>query len=175
MSIFQRIPVLLPLVALAFASVHLAFEYFTGGVKGHHALNQSDLPVISNWLGLLTLPLLGFALWLRIRSQVSREYLAGFPRSVLAALVGGCLYGVVLSVAFELNATVIMNAASVGFLVLAVALPVYRVEYITGFVVGMTFTFGGVLPLLVALVVAAISFAVRYLVRSAVALVRKMR
>jgi len=175
MSMFQRNPALLTLLALSFAAVHLAFEHFTGGVKGHHALNRPDLPVVSNWLGLLTLPLLGFALWLRIRSQVSQEYWAGFPRSVLAALVGGSLYGIVLSVAFELNATAVMNAAAVGFLVLALAFPVYRAEYITGFVVGMTFTFGGVLPLLVALVVAAISFAGRYIVRSAVSLVRRRR
>jgi hypothetical protein len=175
MSIFQRIPVLLPLVALAFAAVHLAFEFFTGGVKGHHLLNRSDLPVISNWLELLTLPLLGFALWLRIRSHVSREHLVGFPRSVLAALIGGSIYGIVLSVAFELNATLIMNAAFVGFLVLAAALPVYRVEYITGFVVGMTYSFGGVLPLIVAVVVATISFVVRKIARAAVSLVRKGR
>jgi hypothetical protein len=54
----NRFPVLLPVAGFAFAAAHLAFEHFTGGVQSHNLLNRPDLPAISNWLGLVTLPLL---------------------------------------------------------------------------------------------------------------------
>lgn len=171
----NRFPVLLPVAALAFAAAHLAFEHFTGGVRSHHLLNRPDLPAISNWLGLVTLPLLGVLLGLRIRTHSSPARFLGMPLPVLTALAGAFVYGGMLAASFELGASSITSATFIGLFVLALALPVYRAEYVAGFVTGMTFTFGGVLPLLVAMVVAVVSFVVRYSFRSIVALLRKKR
>ena len=171
----NRFPVLLPLAALAFAAAHLAFEHFTGGVRSHNLLNRPDLPAISNWLGLVTLPLLGVALGLRIRSHPSPAHVFGMPRPVLTAFAGALAYGGVMAASFELGASGITSATFIGLFVLALALPVYRAEYVAGFVTGMTFTFGGVLPLLVATVVAVFSFVVRYSFRSIATLLRKKR
>jgi hypothetical protein len=174
-SMFRRFPALLPLAALAFAAVHLAIEHLAGGVKSHHLLNRSDLPAISNWFGLVTLPLLGFVLGLRVSSHVSEERLAGFPRPILAALVGALLYAACLAASFEAGATNLTPFIFAGLFILALALPVYRAEYVVGFVLGMTFTFGSVLPLLVAAVIAALSFVVRFCGRLLVALGRRGR
>lgn len=164
----QRSPILFPLAAFAFAAAHLGFEHFTGGVQSHHFLNRPDLPAISNWLGLITLPLLGLALGLRVRSR-------GMPFSVLAALIGAFLYGAMLAASFELGAPTITSTMFIGLFVLALALPVYRVEYVTGFVIGMTVTFGAILPLIVAGVVAVLSFLVRYSFRTIAHFVRTRR
>jgi hypothetical protein len=171
----NRFPVLLPVAGFAFAAAHLAYEHFTGGVQSHNLLNRPDLPAISNWLGLVTLPLLGVVLGLRIRSHPSPARFVGMPRPVLTALAGAFLYGGVLAASFELGASGITSVAFIGLFVVALALPVYRAEYVAGFVTGMTVTFGGVLPLLVATVVAVFSFVARFALRSIGALLRKTR
>ena len=52
-----------------------------------------------------------------------------------------------------------------GMLLLALLLPVYRPECVLGFVLGMTFTFGAILPTVVASVIAAFSALVQLCVR----------
>lgn len=185
MNAQYRLPILLPLVAFAIAVAHLAFEHVTGGVRSHHLLNRPDLPAISNWLGLVTLPLLGIALGVRLRRHASASRApaagssapggTGVPYPMLAALVGAFLYGAALAAAFELGASSMTSAMFLGLFVCALALPLYRVEYMLGFVVGMTFTFGGVLPVFVALVVATVSFVVRFSARAVTTALRKGR
>ena len=75
----RRFPILIPLAALVFAAAHLTYEHFTGGVRSHHVLNRPDLPAISNWFGLLTLPLLGVVLGLRVRTHPPSRRWAGVP------------------------------------------------------------------------------------------------
>ena len=52
-----------------------------------------------------------------------------------------------------------------GMLLLALLLPVYRAECVLGFVLGMTFTFGAILPTMVASVIAVFSALVQLCVR----------
>lgn len=171
----NRFLVVMPLAALAFAAAHLAFEHFTGGVQSHNLLNRPDLPAISNWLGLITLPLLGIALGLRITHQSQVVGWTGVPSAIFVGLFGAFLYGAALATSFELDASSITSAAFLGLFLCALLLPIYRVEYILGFVVGMTVTFGAVLPLVVPLVFAAVSFMVRFLIHAVLALLRKRR
>ena len=90
-----RFPILIPLAALLFAAAHLTFEHYTGGVRSHHLLNRPDLPAISNWLGLITLPLLGVVLGLRVRTHPSSTRWAGIPVPVLAALLGALILSLI--------------------------------------------------------------------------------
>ena len=142
-------------------------------MRSHNLLNRPDLPVISNWFGLITLPFLGVVLGLRVRTHPSSTRWAGVPIPVLAALLGALIYGATLAASFSLGATNITSAAFLGLFVCGFVLPVYRVEYLLGFVAGMTVTFGAVLPLLVALVVAAVSFVVRYIVSKVAGIFQK--
>jgi len=158
----NRFPVLIPLVTLVFAAAHLLIEHLTGGLKSHHLLNRPDLPAISNWFELVTLPLLGVVLGLRIRSHPSSKCWLGIPVSVLIALLGSLVYGGVMASSFLTGPEIITTAAFLGMFVCGFVLPVYRVEYILGFVAGMSVIIGGVLPLPVALVVASVSFIVRF-------------
>lgn len=162
----SRMPVVLALIALAFVGTQLVLEHLGGGVRSHHLLNRPDLPAISNWLGLLTLPALGFALGMRIRRA------GGFTAAVWTGLVASLLYGTALATGFEFGAGHLTQGLFLGLFVVAILAPVYRAECMVGFVAGMTFTFGAVLPFLVALVFAAISAAVRVGSR---ALLRRVR
>ena len=46
------------LITTLFVAAHIAYEYLTGEVTTHHLLADENLPGISNWWGLLSIPLL---------------------------------------------------------------------------------------------------------------------
>ncbi len=170
-----RTPLLLTVVTLVFAATHLAYEHFNGGVQSHHLLNRADLPAISNWLGLFILPVLGFALGIRLRNLLATSATGKVPAAFWALQIGALLYGATLAIAFEFDARNISSSLFLGLFLLAAALPIYRIEWLLGLVVGMTFTFGAVLPTLVATVFATLSFVVRWLFRLAVTALRTAR
>ena len=158
--------------------LHLTWEATHGGVASHHLLNRADLPAISNWWGALLLPLLAWFLFghvirrERLRSGViGHGFGHGFAlhKDVVVGFVGALLYGIALAVAFRQGAETITTSLFLGMFVAALLLPVYRVEALLGFVLGMTFTFGAVLPLIVGTLVATLSailhFLLRFLVR----------
>ena len=144
------------LAGLLYACVQLALEWSGGGVQSHHLLNRADMPAISNWLGLLTLPAVGLAFGWRARR------LGGVTRAMWAGLIVSFLYGMAMATGFKLGAGAVTQALFLGLFGVAILAPVYRAECIAGFVAGMAFTFGGVLPLIVALVFAGLSAAVRF-------------
>lgn len=166
-------PIIIPLAALAFATGHLSFEHFTGGVKSHHLLYNPDLPAISNWYELFTLPLLGFILGMRIRRLPFTSRWAGIPLSILTPLLCSLIYGAVLAISFMLGLENLTSGVLLLLCVFAIVYPIYRIEYIFGFVVGMTITIGGVLPLFFALILAMISFVIRFIIKNIAGLIRK--
>ena len=165
MSSLRTVSPLVPLSALAFAVAHVGFEYVNGGVKTHHFLARGDLPGFSNWLGLLVLPLLGLVLAVRATSVHGGQASGILPPTLAAGAAGSLAYGAAMATAFHFGLEQVTFALFLGLFLCAIARPVYRVEYIFGFVVGMTVTFGSVIPLVIALGFATISFVLR---RSAV-------
>lgn len=153
------------MVALAtlFAVAMLAWEYAHGGVVSHHFLDRRDMPTISNWWSLAMLPLLG---WLAARSARSRTAVDGraLPKAFAGAL-GALLVGVALSVAFLTGHRQVTGDLFFAALASGVVWPTYRAEYVFGFVLGMAWVFGAVLPALVALIGVAISAIFHLLVR----------
>jgi Ca2+/Na+ antiporter len=82
---------------------------------------------------------------------------AGLRPSVIAGFFGALLLGILLSIAFTQGLQTLASALFIGAFVLALLLRVYRAEYLMGFVLGMTFTFGAVLPTLIGSIIAAVS------------------
>ncbi|MBA3468132.1 MAG: hypothetical protein H0T53_00680 [Herpetosiphonaceae bacterium] len=157
---------------------HLAWEHFNGGVLSHHILNSSDLPAISNWWGLLALPVLTWILTGRVQRRVALQSAGSadavtLPKQVIAGLLGALLFGILLSVAFTNNYETIAATLFLGMFGLALLLPVYRAECVLGFVLGMTFTFGVVIPLVIGSVLAAISAVAQLYVRPLLGRLRK--
>ena len=128
----------------------LLWDYFHGGVPSHHLLQNKDLPSFSNWWGGILLPLLTWFLLYRSQVRLAKEASSSVvPSSFVAYFVGALLFGMVLSVFFTLGNQDVPFYMLVGLLVLAFFLPIYRAECFLGFALGMTFTFGGVLPILI--------------------------
>jgi len=130
----------------------LTWDYYHGGVPSHHILQRKDLPEFSNWWGGLLLPLLTWFLLYRIQRRISNardvtSQVDKFPVTIFYAFIGALSFGILLSVFFTIGYTELPFYMIVGLLLLALFLPIYRAECFLGFVIGMAFTFGGVLPI----------------------------
>lgn len=170
----DRLPWCVVTMALLFAMALLAWEYTHGGVVSHHFLHRRDMPAISNWWSLAVLPLLGWlASWsVRRRTDVDARAL---PKAV-AATLGALLAGVAIAAAFVTGHQHVTGYVFLAALASGVVWPTYRAEYVFGFVLGMTFAFGAVLPTLFALIGAAISAIFHLLLRPSFAhVIRRVR
>ena len=149
---------------------HLTWEHFHGGIRSHHFLNSADMPAISNAWGALLLPALAWFLSAFIQKRLSltsdaKDSSQKLPPSIVVGFLGALLFGILLSASFTHGHETITEYLFMGVLLLALLLPVYRAECVLGFVLGMTFTFGAILPTLVASVIAAFSALVQLCVR----------
>ncbi len=108
------------------------------------------MPSISNAWGALVLPVLTWFLLFRIEQRLRR---AGaptdeslYPRDVVFGFAVALLFGIVLSTSFVLKYADVPFFMLISIFVIALFVPVYRGEYLLGFVIGMTYVFGAVLP-----------------------------
>ena len=143
---------------------HLAWEHFHGGVRSHHILNRADLPAISNAWGVLMLPAMAWFLIGRAHRRVNSQSHAAPPTPVVATFIGALLFGALFAGSFAYGYETVTGYLFQGLIVLALLLPFYRAECVLGFVLGMTFTFGAVLPTLVGSAIAALSAVARLVV-----------
>lgn len=166
----KRIRIYLTVAVLLAEIGHLAWEHFHGGIASHHFLNRADMPAVSNGWGLLLLPAIswflgGIALRRSIATAAAvtinvpggQAEAAGLARGVFVGFFAGLLFGASLAATFSLGYHDVTSILFFGMLLLALVFRVYRAECVLGFVLGMTFTFGAILPALVASVVAVIS------------------
>lgn len=146
-------------LALLAEALHLGWEAAHGGIATHHLLQRADLPGLSNAWGLLVLPAL--AAW-----AAGRWPSPPHPRGpVLMGLALPLLLGAALSTAFQLQWQGVTEALFLVLLAAAVLAPGHRPECLLGFVLGMSWTFGALLPTAVGAAIAGLSWAVRGLVR----------
>jgi hypothetical protein len=149
----------------------LAWDYYHEGVPTHHILQREDLPGISNWWGGLLLPAITWFLTYRIQKRVisnDNSQVSEFPKNIIYGFTGALIFGIILSVFFTLGNTEMPFYMLVGLLVIALFFPIYRSECLLGFVIGMTFTFGGVLPVAIGSVFAIIGAMLYLLIRPAI-------
>ncbi|MBE9047742.1 hypothetical protein IQ255_25650 [Pleurocapsales cyanobacterium LEGE 10410] len=131
---------------------YLTWEYFHGGVTTHYIYIFENLPGISNWWGVVILPLLTWFLAGRIQKRVplpdhETTVVKHIPKSVLLGFLWALLLGILISIFFTYGNTRIPMAVMLSMILLALFIPLYRAEYFLGFVLGMTYTFGPVLPI----------------------------
>lgn len=157
-------------VALLLELAHLGWEHTHGGVPSHHLLNSADLPAISNWWGAVLIPALTWFLVGRIQLRFSSRRLP----LVLAGFLCALAYGAGLALAFTIESPAV-SYVFLGVFAISLLVPTYRAEYVLGFVLGMTFTFGAVLPTLIASVIALFSGLVHFLFRTAKRLIQNRR
>ena len=155
----------------------LVWNYFHGGIPSHHLLADENLPEVSNIWGGILLPVLTWFLLYRIQVRINRRNNANSSvtysvSKILYGFVAAVLFGIVLSTFFTFGNTDVPGYMLILLFLLAVFIPVYRSEYILGFVIGMTYTFGAVLPTLVGSILALIGLVIYYGIRPVILYLR---
>ncbi len=157
-------------MALGVQAGQLGWDYYHGGVPAHHLLANPDLPAVSNWWGLLLMPLLT---WWTVGQVQRRRRLArvapGFPP--LAAFFCALAYGALLSALFA-SGSALVDYLFFGLLAVALVVRLWHAEYLLGFVFGMLIVTGPVLPTIFGALIALFSWLVQTTARM---LWRKLR
>ncbi|MER2996654.1 hypothetical protein [Pontibacter populi] len=141
----------------------LFWEHFHGGVASHHILQQQNLPAISNWWSGLLLPVLTWFLIGRTEKRLSKQFLQVqqtniLQSQVLGLFVTGLVLGVVIATSFTYGYNTFLDNVPYIILLLSLIIPIFYAEFMLGFILGMTYTFGAILPTIFILLLAAIGF-----------------
>lgn len=140
---------IISIVSVAIGAL-LIWEHYHGGVPSHSFMARKDMPSISNWWGGLLLPLLTYFSIYRIQKRVFTEQNKVVKpkqmQSILLLFVVGLLYAGSMAYCFVTDNEDINGILFQGLFILALIFPLYRAEFFLGFVIGMTYTFGAILP-----------------------------
>jgi hypothetical protein len=141
----------------------LIWEHYHGGVPSHSFMARKDMPSISNWWGGFLLPLLSYFSLYRIQKRLNLTHnnnriSTAQIQSVLLLFGAGLLYACAMAYCFETDKSDVNGILFQGLFVWALILPLYRAEFFLGFVIGLTYTFGAILPTFIASVIVLISY-----------------
>lgn len=141
----------------------LLLEHFRGGVISHHLFDNENLPKISNWWGLLIIPTISwFALSLIQKDNIiNKDTQKPISKSQIYGFIAGFLFGVVMTLLFY-SSLGIHNYLLMLTFAIALFIPIYKPEYYLGFILSMSYGFGGILPVLFGLFLVAI-YAIEYI------------
>ncbi|MDE3247386.1 MAG: hypothetical protein KGO82_01920 [Bacteroidota bacterium] len=143
----------------------LGWQHFHGGVPAHHILARKDLPVISNWWGALLIPLLTWISLQRVKRRTQIATTPGSNRKSWLIFFAGLGFGISIAIAFTNDFQPFLENVPYILLLLALLIPIFYAEFILGFVLGMSYTFGAVLPTIFVLVMAGAGFILYRFVR----------
>ncbi len=149
----------------------LAWQHLHDGVPAHSFAARDDMPAISNWWGALTIPVFSWALTGLIQGSLSafgtdRSAADASLRVSAVAFVAALIYGAAMATLFRFDReSSVLATLFFALPVIGAVVPIFRPEFVLGFVLGMTYTFGPVLPLVVAFGVALASGLVHVLLR----------
>jgi uncharacterized membrane protein YecN with MAPEG domain len=159
---FKKVSAYFISIVAIFVLGHLLWDHFNGGVPSHHLLHRSDLPAISNWWASVILPFLAWFSTTRVKKRITLQsdaISAGgqIPNGVLIGFFGMLVVSLLQSIAFEFSYENITMYMALCVFLIGLFLPIYRAECILGYVLGATFTFGAVIPIIGILAIATIS------------------
>ena len=144
----------------------LTWQHFHGGVPSHHILQQKDLPEISNWWGDLFLPIISWLLISRIESRKNGRELLSQKNTfrILVLFVFGFILGITIAFSFVNNYKLFLDNVPYTLLLLGLFIPIFYSEFILGFIFGMVYHFGTILPSIFILIFALSGFLIyRYI------------
>jgi hypothetical protein len=141
----------------------LFWQHFHGGVPGHHILQKKELPRISNWWGVLLLPVLTWFLLGRIKKRLDDQGLFtketnNQSNKIIGLFILGLTFGLLIAFSFINNYKLFIDNVLYIFLLMSLIVPIFYSEFILGFILGMTYTLGAILPTIFILIIAILCF-----------------
>lgn len=137
----------------------LLLEHFQDGVKSHHLLARRDMPAISNWWGLLIVPALTWILLSLMNKKNSSSTIDQkiISKQEIQGFICAFIFGIILTVLYY-HAPELPGYFMLATFVLALFISIYRPQYFLGFILSMSYGFGGVLPVIFGLILVPIYF-----------------
>jgi hypothetical protein len=159
---------LLAIGAFVYTAVFTLWEYVNDGVATHHLFADKDLPGASNWWGLVSMPLLAWIVSALIKHRRSRtseslQDLKEKDKRVFKRLLAALLFGITASILWELKLENVLQYFILLPILIAFFRPVHLPEYLLGFTLGMIYSFGGILPIFIGLILIILCFLVHKL------------
>lgn len=133
--------------AVAFGLILLK-EHLTDGIATHYILHNKDLPGFSNMWGLITIPAVT---WLAL-ILIEKNSLKASSKNTEIRFLVALLFGISMCLAWFFDLENLMSYSMIGIIVLSVFLKMNRADLYLGYVLGMMYTFGAVLPIIIATV-----------------------
>lgn len=167
----QKVRILITAIVTLLVWAHILWDYTHGGIPVHHILHSADLPGIPNWWGAIVLPIFTYFLLLRIAKRINPpESKDSLIQSILRVLAG-VVFAVSISVCFMNGIEVTDYIMGLIFL-LSFIFPLYKSEYLLGWVLGSAFSFGAILPMAFGSILCLLFFLTFKLSRGVIGLVR---
>lgn len=141
----------------------LIWQFNHEGVPSHYLFQNPELPELSNWWGGLILPALSWFTLSRIQKtllSLPNEHAAQHAKKVAIQFIIALAYGAMLSYAFVHGYKSFTSVMFPAILAFALFFKVYKEEFILGFVLSMSITFGAILPMMFGIIIAVASFIV---------------
>ena len=125
---------------------HIAWDYFHGGIPTHYLLHSKDLPGIPNWVGGIVLPFFAYFLLYRIHKRIDAPTSKESLQKMLLSFAASLLVATSIAICF-MNEIDVIDYIMGALFILAFFKPLYKAEYLLGWVLGSTFTFGAIIPI----------------------------
>lgn len=156
----------------------LFWQHFHNGVPSHHILNKENLPEISNWWGAIWIPILTWFLSGRIVNRIKKlkeqqsknQYIKIYSLFLL-----GIIFGLSVALSFTYDFKLLLDNIIYIFLLLSLFVPIFYAEFILGFIFGMTYTFGAILPTAFILIITGLVFLIYRFIRPLILRVVKIK
>ncbi|MFP2994443.1 hypothetical protein ABN763_00970 [Spongiivirga sp. MCCC 1A20706] len=158
----DKLQYVFPIIVLVLFCSQLAWDYYHDGVPTHYLLHDPNLPGFSNWWGLITIPLGAFFLIYRIRKRIHAKGWQLVPYNSRLLFILGLLVAITIAVGFNLE-WAYLHYVAFALIGSSFFIPLYKSEFLLGFTLGLVFSFGSILPVIIGAVYAII-FAICYLV-----------
>ena len=125
---------------------HIVWDYFHGGIPTHYLFHNGDLPGIPNWWGGLVLPFFTYFLLYRIHKRIDSPNTKEGLQQVVLSFLASVLVAISIAICF-MNTIDVIDYIMGSLFILAFFKPLYKAEYLLGWVLGSAFTFGAIIPI----------------------------
>lgn len=128
---------------------HIIWDYFHGGIPTHYLLHDDNLPGLPNWLGGIILPFFTWFLLYRIHKRIDEHdtpIASESLRSIVLRFLLAMMVAIAISILFTFEIDII-DYIMLAIFALAFIFPLYKSEYLLGWVIGSAFTFGAIIPI----------------------------
>lgn len=157
MKLDLRLRIIITALVTLLVWVHVLWDYFHDGIPVHYLFMDKNMPPFPNWLGAIILPFFCWIILGRIAKRINMTNENHNMKLVFMRFLSALTVSLAISICFE-NGVEIPGYVLLSIFALAFFFPLYKSEFLLGWVLGTSYTFGAMIPMLFAVVLAGVFF-----------------